>query len=681
VRKGGILLLVGLQVLASLFVLMPKSQAASVWASGVYISDIGLVASTDLNSGNYPCVKKTFSSTYIKNEKRLNGKLVYDTTTTESTGKTYTNICAVQNDHGLMTPTTSTALWSETLDPNRALPIDGLGTYGLLPAPGGKALLFFKNSSSGMDMSFNNNLKLLGSLDTKTYGTGINAVKEKVWKIDQSKLQPSLKYSSGATAYIDQIAYSSNGKYAVIQLKNRGLARLNIETKELTPFESKTPTQGPSTLLQISNNGQFVAVSYGSGVNNLNIHDLAQCTMTFDYGQWPASGVLPTAGCTKASLFESLKLKYPTVQSIDELQFSPNSASLTIVMWKQVGSTQEPRRIRLDALGYTSSANGYLAMGDSFTSGEGDGQGGDWYEPGTDEQGNKDTFAGRNLCHLSRRSYPYLMAVELGYIVTNTTSPESNGFFHSVACSGAKLHNITGLLGEKQDDGTSVDFAVTDNQYRHNLLGALNSWQPGFERQIGFLKGRQDDLVENRAPFNPEAITLGIGGNDVGFGKIIEACITPGDCEFATSSSKKQEIIERFISQKTRLERAYKKIKTDSPDSRIYVVGYPQFVAHPVVTCANNVRFSAAEVRFIHEATHYFNQVIASAAASAGVTFVDVENILDGVNLCSGASDVEMAMNGVTAGNDVNPKGLCTWRDPRATTRIKKLNCDTKIRF
>ncbi|MGB1036804.1 MAG: hypothetical protein ACPGYQ_06240, partial [Candidatus Puniceispirillales bacterium] len=76
----------------------------------------------------------------------------------------------------------------------------------------------------------------------------------------------------------------------------------------------------------------------------------------------------------------------------------------------------------------------------------------------------------RNLCHLSRRSYPYLMAVELGYLANTTQSPPADGLFHSVACSGAKIHNIIGGTEEKQSDGSVVLMLVGGDYYEQSLF-------------------------------------------------------------------------------------------------------------------------------------------------------------------------------------------------------------------
>jgi hypothetical protein len=130
----------------------------------------------------------------------------------------------------------------------------------------------------------------------------------------------------------------------------------------------------------------------------------------------------------------------------------------------------------------------YLAMGDSFASGEGD-LDDSWYEEGTDEKG-------LNLCHLSKRSYPYLLADDLGI-------PD----FYSVACSGARQEHVS----------TTVQY---ENSRQNSDLGLRI---PGRLTQHEYL-----DI--NDASF----LTISIGGNDMGFGSTLLECLMPGTCKYET---------------------------------------------------------------------------------------------------------------------------------------------------
>ncbi|MDO8265605.1 MAG: hypothetical protein Q7T41_01525, partial [Candidatus Saccharibacteria bacterium] len=494
-----------------------KAVDTNAWAGGAVATDLGTLIGLN-NAGNLECQYTTLKSRYVSSSSIIGGKTVYNSNTTEGEGRTYGDTCTTQNSHGLMS---ASGLWSKDLDINNVMPIDS-GRYSMVPSPGGTAVVFYDIAPNyGYQYSINHNIGYIGNVSTKKYGTGVSAKYEKVWKIDTSKLDSFLLYGTpenGTIARFDQIGFSSNGRYAVVLLSKRGFARLDLQTKELTPFYNVNYNNGVGVSMTISNDGRYAATAKNLS-SNFMVHDLLGCQSVYKYGTWEATGVLQTSGCASTNLFSSVQQVFPTANSISGLRFSPNGGLLDIFVRYSDSTGNPTNKARLSAIGYESSASGYLAMGDSFSSGEGDLDGGNWYEPGTDEQGDIGTFNGRNLCHLSRRSYPYLMAVELGFLTTNSSRPPENGNFHSVACSGAKIHNIMGVLGEKQDAGTSVDFAVTDNQYRYDGGYLLEEWQPGYERQVGFMLGRKDKLITERNAFYPEVITVSIGGNDAGFGQ------------------------------------------------------------------------------------------------------------------------------------------------------------------
>jgi hypothetical protein len=264
------------------------------------------------------------------------------------------------------------------------------------------------------------------------------------------------------------------------------------------------------------------------------------------------------------------------------------------------------------------------------------------------------------------------MALELGYLSTNLESPPAGGKFHSVACSGAKIHNIIGgNYGLVEYDAAEDVFAKADNQYR--FIDKAGLYQPGYRAQLDFFK--DEELKEEiRAKLNPETITLGIGGNDADFGGFLKGCLTPGNCSISEHRSYEADGLGlRIASQKNNLVRTYKELKKRAPDARIYVHGYPQFINERKGTladdyvsssvCSPNVRLSYQERVMAVAGVAYMNEVVEAAAKEAGVFYVDVENILEGGRLCDPVeSEYDILVNGVTAGNDINPLGVCLRR-------------------
>src|SRR5690606_4894978 len=150
--------------------------------------------------------------------------------------------------------------------------------------------------------------------------------------------------------------------------------------------------------------------------------------------------------------------------------------------------------------------------------------------------------------------------------------------------------------------------------------------------------------------FNPKIITIGIGGNDAGFGSFLNACLQPLTCEYARPGSPKAtQLAVQIASNKQRLVRTYEAVKSSAPDAAVYVHGYPIFIRGTGGSCGLNVGLSDEERQLAAGAIRYMNQVVRAAAKEAGVIYIDVEDIFEGGRLCDDGSKY---FNGITAGND-----------------------------
>lgn len=622
------------------------ASTGSLWMSGI----IGeaLQADTVSYDGNIRCAYGDVKSQYVQNVATSGSFLQFSPDTLLSEGKTYTNQCVLSAEEGLFA---TSGLWSPSGERAGMRPVEA-APYTVLPIMGGGFIVRDGSGPGGFYYSVNKKpLKDSGQLSYKTYGSGFLQKKELTWRVDNSKIAEFYTYSDHSLVKFDELAVSNNGDYAVGSINRRGIVKIDLNSGAMTPLSSATFSNGIGLFMSISNDGRY-AMTTKAGSGKLLVYDTLGCLNTYPANAWSRYDAFSGNGCISKDIYAELRTVFPDMTNLSGLHFTSNPAELEAFIYRTVAGVSQSQRVVIWPQGYVSSARGYLALGDSFASGEGDTEGGIWYEQGTDEQGDESTFFSRNLCHLSRRSYPYLMAIELGYITTNTTSPVESGLFHSVACSGAKMHNIVGILGEKQDEGSATDYAITDNQYRFERKFALAGWQPGYAAQINYQKRREVGGLTKES-FTPEIITMSIGGNDAGFGQKLLACLLPGTCEFASSQSVRSEVAKELAAEREKLVKVYKKAKESAPESRIYIIGYPNFVQASPETCGANVHLDNDEATFVNFATSYYNDVIRSAAAIAGVLYVDVEDVLVNVNLCSGAPQSQMAVNGVTAGNDV----------------------------
>lgn len=406
----------------------------------------------------------------------------------------------------------------------------------------------------------------------------------------------TLKDASGKVVYVrpDSLAFSANGQWLVADSEFLATVRVNLATGEILPFSSPYAYHlGFSVMpnLAISDDGKTVVMTSDRG--DFKMIDLSAC------GPVP-SVITGPVSCSSASHETFLRSQIPGYYRIYQPRFLSDRRLGFYASYNNTPTTRVLARLRLAPAGEVLQNQDYLALGDSFTSGEGAYD----YFPETDTDANK--------CHLSRQSYPYLIGQQL-----------SLGSFNSVACSGAKIQDIT-------------SYAQKPKLPSPNSLGRL---LPGHRKQLEYLREQ-----------NPNVITVGVGGNDAGITSRVKACLNIGTCY--QSYEDRLEIVREINNQFPKLVDLYGQLRKESKSgAKIYVVGYPM-VAKVNGQCAANVLLNNDEIVFTNQLIDYLNQVIELAAGKAGVRYVDVETAFDGHRLCETES-LNTAFNGITLGDDI----------------------------
>lgn len=143
------------------------------------------------------------------------------------------------------------------------------------------------------------------------------------------------------------------------------------------------------------------------------------------------------------------------------------------------------------------------------------------------------------------------------------------------------------------------------------------------------------------APFN--LVTLTVGGNDVGFAKVLIDCIgADGLLDLGTTGKRagcdltEDELIGRVDALHPRLVELYQAIVDQlAPRGALVIVGYPNIYADPDEwnddRCAGLSKVDATTLR--HVATE-LDARIADAAEQAGATFVSMIDEFKGHELC-----------------------------------------------
>ncbi|MCX5602541.1 SGNH/GDSL hydrolase family protein [Streptomyces phaeochromogenes] len=229
----------------------------------------------------------------------------------------------------------------------------------------------------------------------------------------------------------------------------------------------------------------------------------------------------------------------------------------------------------------------YVALGDSYTSG-----------PKIPRQSG--TPAG---CDRSDHNYPAVVARQLGVTAAD---------FRDVSCSGATITDLT--AAQKTSNGTNPA-----------QLSALST--------------------------RTRLVTLGIGGNDIGFGSTVTKCITMGAMYRAIDSDrlfsddapcKKQyadggtdEVAQKIQTAGRKLSAALAEIERRAPKARVYVVGYPAILPAEGKGCGRELPLAPGDSTYLHDKGKQLNTMLRGQSEAAGATYVDTYSPSVGHDACS----------------------------------------------
>jgi protocatechuate 3,4-dioxygenase beta subunit len=217
----------------------------------------------------------------------------------------------------------------------------------------------------------------------------------------------------------------------------------------------------------------------------------------------------------------------------------------------------------------------YVALGDSYSSGEGNPK----FEP--------DTNTISDDCHRSEEkngAYPIILDNDLGH-------PS----FAFVACSGA----TTGNIWSSPDPPQGVDKDPEPLQ-----IGALSS--------------------------ATRVVTLTAGGDDVDFASVLTACIEHSyECSsegISLAPASLRNAPRNIKALQHTLEETYKEIKRAAPDAHIYVLGYPDVFPQTAPNsdaCFDKTFLELPSIEWLIERQKELDAVVDAAAHTVGVDYVD----------------------------------------------------------
>jgi len=268
------------------------------------------------------------------------------------------------------------------------------------------------------------------------------------------------------------------------------------------------------------------------------------------------------------------------------VQANPTTAarSWSVTVSSRLGNSPISMAISVIQRGGSTSARTYVALGDSYSTGLGvfSTSGGlQWaFDPSESLSGK----ANADGCYRTTDGWPRLLAS------SDPTLSLADADF--VACSGALMSDITPSLASVEPR------AHSNNAAQDTRLNA-----------------------------STQVVTLTVGGNDMGFAAVAEACVPfiGGSCSGHITSAQaivdgKAPVVSGSVLLSDGLQQVYRDILAKAPNATIDVMGYPNpIAANPTQTCLYSASDgSPVDARNVYLLVGSLNQTIHDAVTAVG---------------------------------------------------------------
>jgi lysophospholipase L1-like esterase len=329
------------------------------------------------------------------------------------------------------------------------------------------------------------------------------------------------------------------------------------------------------------------------------------------------------------------------------------------------------------------SFNSYVAMGDSYASGEG------LLPFNADSDYNYSGMT--HSCHRSSQAYPELVTLpgQSTPIAQQAAQPGSNTSFAFTACSGVETNAMSWDSAVVDSTPTSWDSAGYVDWGNYGLnYGSPSDPSAVSTPTLGSTVGELPQADEGW--LNPETslVTVTIGGNDARFSDVLSACAetdnlltTDGNGCSSTGYYMKRasngvtdpqplyETEQTVIKDlQAHLVGVYNAIAAAAPNAMIVVVGYPRLFPGdqaPTAPCAPDaaVDFPIPDVAWLNQMGDLLDQTISQAvtavnAQTGRVFYIDPNSAFEGHRVCDSAPWINGIVNEETSTSGTSTPGI-----------------------
>ena len=140
-------------------------------------------------------------------------------------------------------------------------------------------------------------------------------------------------------------------------------------------------------------------------------------------------------------------------------------------------------------------------------------------------------------------------------------------------------------------------------------------------------------------------VTVGIGGNDIGFSEIIRTCAEDSldspfgsPCRDRYTAGGTDQLRARIAATAPKVANVLNAVRAAAPSARVVVVGYPAILPDSGFGCRPTVPIAFGDVPYLRGVEKALNSMLATTAAANGASFVDTYTPSIGHDACRGAS-------------------------------------------
>jgi lysophospholipase L1-like esterase len=167
--------------------------------------------------------------------------------------------------------------------------------------------------------------------------------------------------------------------------------------------------------------------------------------------------------------------------------------------------------------------------------------------------------------------------------------------------------------------------------------GATTEHITAQQRVNGGVNPPQQDALSG----DTRLVTLGIGGNDIGFGEIVATCASKSPtaplgaaCRDFYQRFGHDVLADRIAATAPKVAAVLRGIRQRASSARVLVVGYPTILPDSGPGCFPVVPFSPGDVAYLRQTTKALNDMLAEQARQAGAEFVDTYRSSVGHDIC-----------------------------------------------